>query len=261
MGAHRRGRRAAQGGGSVGIAEPRVCRVQPDLPAVAARIRLPRPRGHGRHHPDRDHRARPVARTTRRAVGSSPTPSSPKPGGRSCDRSPRWCRRARRRRWSSCAGGRPGATPARSRCCSGRRHRPTWCRLQETPSSTLRSFLPREAPEGVDPAAVDALASREPGLLAWPPSAEWQSVVGALVASEASTIVVAPDSRRVRALVDDLRRCGREVIVIRGNEPDAAPHRELGPRPRWRDRRRGREGRRARARSRPCRDPRPRRGR
>ena len=83
-------------------------------------------------------------------------------------------------------------------------------------------FPPREAaPEGIDAAAVDALATRERGLLAWPPSAEWQSLVGALVASEASTIVVAPDSSRVRALVDDLRRCGREVIVVRGNEPDA----------------------------------------
>ena len=80
---------------------------------------------------------------------------------------------------------------------------------------------PEAAPEGIDGAGVDALATRERGLLAWPPSAEWQSLVGALVASEASTIVVAPDSSRVRALVDDLRRCGREVIVVRGNEPDA----------------------------------------
>ena len=79
-------------------------------------------------------------------------------------------------------------------------------------------FPPRDAPDDV---AVDALVARERGLLAWPPGAEWQDVVGALVANEASTIVVAPDSNRVRALVDDLRRCGREVIVMRGNEPDA----------------------------------------
>jgi len=82
-------------------------------------------------------------------------------------------------------------------------------------------FPLREAPDGVDSAAVDALVTRQRGLLAWPPSVEWQSVVGALVSNEASTIVVAPDSRRVRALVDDLRRCGREVIAVRGNEPDA----------------------------------------
>ena len=80
---------------------------------------------------------------------------------------------------------------------------------------------PEAAPGGIDGAGVDALATRERGLLAWPPSAEWQSLVGALVASEASTIVVAPDSSRVRALVDDLRRGGREVIVVRGNESDA----------------------------------------
>src|SRR5205823_3372997 len=35
------------------------------------------------------------------------------------------------------------------------------------------------------------------------------------------TIVVAPDSSRVRAVVDDLRRHGREVIVVRGNDSDA----------------------------------------
>ena len=82
-------------------------------------------------------------------------------------------------------------------------------------------FPPRQAPDGIDAAAVDQLVTRERGLLAWPPSADWESVVGALVADDASTIVVAPDSRRVRALVDDLRRCGREVIAVRGNEPDA----------------------------------------
>jgi primosomal protein N' (replication factor Y) len=82
-------------------------------------------------------------------------------------------------------------------------------------------FPLREAPDGIDPGAVDELVTGERGLLAWPPSAEWQTLVEALVADEASTIVVAPESRGVRALVDDLRRCGREVIVVRGNEPDA----------------------------------------
>jgi primosomal protein N' (replication factor Y) len=82
-------------------------------------------------------------------------------------------------------------------------------------------FPPREASDGIDAAAVDVVVTRDRGLLAWPPSADWHDVVGALIANEASTIVVAPDSRRVRALVDDLRRRGREVIVVRGNEPDA----------------------------------------
>ena len=89
------------------------------------------------------------------------------------------------------------------------------------PRAAHGALSSREAPDGIDAAAVDELVTRERGLLAWPPSADWQSVVGALVADEASTIVVAPDSRRVRALVDDLRRYGREVIAVRGNEPDA----------------------------------------
>src|SRR5207248_2417633 len=70
-----------------------------------------------------------------------PTASSPKPSGRTCGRSSRWCRRAHRRRWSSCAGGRRGATPARSRCCSDRRRRPTWCRRLQIRSSIPQSFL------------------------------------------------------------------------------------------------------------------------
>ena len=82
-------------------------------------------------------------------------------------------------------------------------------------------FPPHAAPDGVDTALVDTLITAERGLLAWPPAADGHDVVGALVADEASTIVVAPDSSRVRALVDDLRRHGREVIVTRGNEPDA----------------------------------------
>ena len=82
-------------------------------------------------------------------------------------------------------------------------------------------FPPHTEPHDVDAAVVDALLTAERGLLAWPPGAEWQGVVGALVADEASTIVVAPDSSRVRALVDDLRRHGREVIVVRGNDSDA----------------------------------------
>ena len=82
-------------------------------------------------------------------------------------------------------------------------------------------FPQHAAPDGVDTALVEALIAAERGLLAWPPAADGNDVVEALVADEASTIVVAPDSSRVRALVDDLRGRGREVIVTRGNEPDA----------------------------------------
>jgi primosomal protein N' (replication factor Y) (superfamily II helicase) len=81
-------------------------------------------------------------------------------------------------------------------------------------------FPAHAAPNGVDTAVVDALLTAERGLLAWPP-AVGQEIGGTMVADEASTIVVAPDSSRVRGLVDDLRRYGREVIVTRGNEPDA----------------------------------------
>jgi primosomal protein N' (replication factor Y) (superfamily II helicase) len=82
-------------------------------------------------------------------------------------------------------------------------------------------FPPLDAPAGIDAAGFYALVTRELGLLTWPPAAEGREVVGALVADEGSTIVVAPDSSRVRALVDDLHRRGREMVVMRGNDPDA----------------------------------------
>ena len=82
-------------------------------------------------------------------------------------------------------------------------------------------FPPRDQPAGIAASDLEALVSAERSLLVWPPAAERRDVEGALVAAEGSTIVVAPDSRRVRALVDDLRRCGREAVVVRGNEPDA----------------------------------------
>jgi primosomal protein N' (replication factor Y) (superfamily II helicase) len=82
-------------------------------------------------------------------------------------------------------------------------------------------FPPRVPPAGFDAAEVAALVRRERGLLAWPPAAEQHDIVGALLADEASTIVIAPDSSRVRALIEHLRRGGREVVVTRGNDPDA----------------------------------------
>ena len=77
-------------------------------------------------------------------------------------------------------------------------------------------------PPGVPPAGLDEVIARERGLLAWPPAADRLEVVEALLGEEGSAIVVAPDSRHVRALIDRLRRSGREVVVVRGNEPDAA---------------------------------------
>jgi primosomal protein N' (replication factor Y) len=89
------------------------------------------------------------------------------------------------------------------------------------PETHTAVFPSRDPPAGIDAAGVETLLSRERGLLAWPPAAERRDLVGALLADEASTIVIAPDSSRVRALVEELRRCGREVIVTRGNDPDA----------------------------------------
>jgi primosomal protein N' (replication factor Y) (superfamily II helicase) len=77
-------------------------------------------------------------------------------------------------------------------------------------------FPPATAPDG-----LGALVTRARGLLAWPPSAERGDVVDALLADEGSTIVVTPDSRGVRALVEGFRRRGREVIVVRGTDADA----------------------------------------
>jgi len=77
-------------------------------------------------------------------------------------------------------------------------------------------------PPLVPPAGIDALVRQQRGLLAWPPATDRQEAVEALLGEEGSTIVVAPESRQVRALVDGLRRSGRDVIVVRGNEPDAA---------------------------------------
>lgn len=72
------------------------------------------------------------------------------------------------------------------------------------------------------PAGLDTLVSQQRGLLAWPPATDRLEVVEALLAEEGSTIVVAPDSRHAPLLMDGLRRSGRDVVVVRGNEPDAA---------------------------------------
>jgi len=209
MGAHRRGRGAAQGGGSARIAETRVCRVQPDLPAVARAfdylvpeeaagivrvgtiVRVPL---HGRRvrgwvvadgvDPEaRRSELRPVAKV----VSAGP----PAEVVEVC-------------RWA--AWRYAGPLPLLLRSASP----PNVVPPSGHPELHTAVFPGRGGPDGIDARAVDELVAREQGLLSWPPGADWQGVVGALVADEASTIVVAPESRRVRALVDELRRCGRE---------------------------------------------------
>jgi primosomal protein N' (replication factor Y) (superfamily II helicase) len=77
-------------------------------------------------------------------------------------------------------------------------------------------YPPAMAPEG-----VDEVAARAQGLLAWPPTVAYPDVVRALLAEEGSTIVVFPDANRMPALVDGLRRTGRQTIVVRSDDPDA----------------------------------------
>jgi primosomal protein N' (replication factor Y) (superfamily II helicase) len=77
-------------------------------------------------------------------------------------------------------------------------------------------YPPATAPEG-----VDEVAARAQGLLAWPPTVAYPDVVRALLAEEGSTIVVFPDANRMHALVDGLRRTGRQTIVVRSDDPDA----------------------------------------
>ena len=67
--------------------------------------------------------------------------------------------------------------------------------LHETPRSDTAVFPPREAPDGVDSAAVDALVTRQRGSSRGRRASSGRASSRALVSTEASTIVVAPDSR------------------------------------------------------------------
>ncbi len=76
-------------------------------------------------------------------------------------------------------------------------------------------YPPRAVPEGL------ALPGEPRAVLVWPPAADLRELVRSLLADEGSTIVVVPDASHARALVEDLRECGRHVIVARGDDPDA----------------------------------------
>ncbi|HZP29348.1 MAG TPA: hypothetical protein VFC99_10375 [Acidimicrobiia bacterium] len=57
--------------------------------------------------------------------------------------------------------------------------------------------------------------------IAWPPAADVRELVRALLAPEGSTIVVVPEPVRARALRAAIAREGREVVELHGAQPDA----------------------------------------
>jgi len=77
-------------------------------------------------------------------------------------------------------------------------------------------YPPLAVPEG-----LDAITGEQHGLIAWPPAADRRELVRSLLADEGSTIVVVPDASDTRALGEDLRGCGRHVVVAGGDDPDA----------------------------------------
>ncbi|HMF83047.1 MAG TPA: hypothetical protein VKI01_07210 [Acidimicrobiia bacterium] len=215
MGAHRRGRSAAQGGGSPRIADPRVCRVQPDLPAVArafdylvpadlARlvrvgtiVRVPL---HGRRVRGWvvDDEVQPEVepgelRSLANVVSAGPPPDVVQ-----------LCR------WAAWRYAGPLALLLRSASP------PNVVAPSDAVELHAAVFPPTALPAGLDP-----LRTRARGLLAWPPATERLEVVEALLGEEGSTIVVAPDARDVRAVSERLRRSGHDMVVIRGYDGDA----------------------------------------
>ena len=74
-------------------------------------------------------------------------------------------------------------------------------------------FPPFDAPMDLPDARVRTLR--------WPPTAPRGELVRALTASEGSTIVVVPDPIEAESLVHSLRGDGRQVLVLRGDQPAA----------------------------------------
>jgi primosomal protein N' (replication factor Y) (superfamily II helicase) len=215
VGAHRRGRRAAQGGGSARIAGQRVCRVQPDLPAVARAfdylvpddaadvvrvgtiVRVPL---HGR---------RVRGWVVADGVEPEAAPSDLRPLAKVVSAGPppevvELCR------WAAWRFAGPLSLLLRSASP------PNVVPPSNDREPEAAVFPPVTAPEG-----LDEVTARAQALLAWPPTVAYQDVVRALLAQEGSTIVVVPDAGRMPALVEELRRTGRETIVVRGDTPDA----------------------------------------
>jgi primosomal protein N' (replication factor Y) (superfamily II helicase) len=71
------------------------------------------------------------------------------------------------------------------------------------------------------PASLATNAVGERSVVDWPPAAGRREVVRGLLASEGSTIVVAPDAGSAGAVAADLRGQGRHTVVMRGDQTDA----------------------------------------
>jgi primosomal protein N' (replication factor Y) len=84
------------------------------------------------------------------------------------------------------------------------------------PEAGTAVYPPRPVPEG-----LDELTTQPRSVVVWPPAAERRDLLRSLVADEGSTIVVVPDAHEAGAVAQDLRRCGRHVIVARGDDADA----------------------------------------
>jgi primosomal protein N' (replication factor Y) (superfamily II helicase) len=216
VGAHRRGRGAAQRGGSARITEsPRVCRVQPDLPAVGRAFdylvpddvadvvrvgTIVRVSLHGRRvrgwviggdvEPEADpSQLRPLAKV----VSAGPPPAVVA-----------LCR------WTAWRYAGPLALVLRAASP------PNVVPPSVDPERDTAVFPPVALPAGLGEGALG-----ERSVVAWPPAADRRELVRGLLAPEGSTIVVAPDASSAAAVAADLRRQGRHPIVTRGDQADA----------------------------------------
>lgn len=72
-----------------------------------------------------------------------------------------------------------------------------------------------------DAAAAAALAQQR-AVVRWPPLLDRRRLVSGLTPVEGSTIVVTGDGARADVLVRWLTRCGREAVLLRGDDPAAA---------------------------------------
>jgi len=82
------------------------------------------------------------------------------------------------------------------------------------PECEAAVFPTREAPI--------ELRDEGPRVVRWPPATSREEMVRALVAAEGSTILIVPDPWEAGALARMLESEGRHVVVLRGDQPDAA---------------------------------------